>query len=108
MIQIRGASSINGSSEPLYIIDGTPIESGNISSIDGDATFSPIAGINPNDIESIEVLKDAASAAIYGSRAANGIVIITTKGGNKFEKMAPVVTLSHTSSIVPFHANWMR
>ena len=100
LIQIRGASSINGSSEPLYIIDGTPIESGNISSIDGDATFSPIAGINPNDIESIEVLKDAASAAIYGSRAANGIVIITTKGGNKFEKMAPVVTLSHTSSIV--------
>ena len=82
LIQIRGASSINGSSEPLYIIDGTPIESGNISSIDGDATFSPIAGINPNDIESIEVLKDAASAAIYGSRAAGGVILITTKRGS--------------------------
>ena len=83
-IKIRGASSINGGSEPLYIVDGVPIESENISSIDGDATFSPIAGINPSDIESIEVLKDASSAAIYGSRAANGIVMITTKGGNYF------------------------
>lgn len=99
-IKIRGASSINGGSEPLYIVDGVPIESENISSIDGDATFSPIAGINPSDIESIEVLKDASSAAIYGSRAANGIVMITTKGGNKFEKSKPIVTVSHTSSVV--------
>lgn len=99
-IKIRGASSINGSSEPLYIIDGVPMESGNISSIDGDATFSPLAQINPNDIESIEVLKDGASGAIYGSRAANGVVIITTKGGNKFGVMKPRISLDHTSSIV--------
>ncbi|MGV8095808.1 MAG: SusC/RagA family TonB-linked outer membrane protein [Mangrovibacterium sp.] len=99
-IKIRGASSINGSSEPLYIVDGVPIEGGNISSIDGDATFSSIANINPNDIESVEVLKDAASAAIYGSRAANGVIIITTKGGNKFESVKPTIAFSHTSSLV--------
>ena len=99
-IKIRGASSINGGSEPLYIIDGVPMESSNISSIDGDATFSPVASLNPNDIESIEVLKDAASGAIYGSRAANGVVIITTKGGNKFGAIRPRVTYDHTSSLV--------
>ena len=99
-ITIRGASSINGGSEPLYIIDGVPIDAGNINSIDNDATFSPISAINPNDIESIEVLKDAASAAIYGSRAANGVIIITTKGGNNLKLSAPTVTLNHTSSIV--------
>lgn len=99
-IKIRGASSISGGSEPLYIIDGVPMEAENISSIDGDASFSPIANLNPNDIESIEVLKDAASGAIYGSRAANGVVIITTKGGNKFGAMAPRATFDHTSSIV--------
>jgi TonB-dependent starch-binding outer membrane protein SusC len=99
-ISIRGASSLSGGSEPLYIIDGVPIESGNITSIDGDATFSPIAGLNPTDIESVEVLKDASSAAIYGSRAANGVILITTKGGNKLEIVKPTITLSHTSSLV--------
>ncbi len=99
-IKIRGASSINGGSEPLYIIDGVPMESDNISSIDGDASFSPIASLNPNDIESVEVLKDAASGAIYGSRAANGVVIITTKGGNKFGAISPRITYDHTSSLV--------
>lgn len=99
-IKIRGASSINGGSEPLYIIDGVPIESTNITSIDGDATFSPLASLNPNDIESIEVLKDAASGAIYGSRAANGVIIITTKGGNKFGSTKPRITYNHTSSLV--------
>lgn len=99
-IQIRGASSISGGSEPLYIIDGVPMDGENMSSITGDATFSPLASIDPNDIESIEILKDAASGAIYGSRAANGVVIITTKGGNRFEVMKPRITLSHTSSIV--------
>lgn len=98
-ITVRGASSVNGSSEPLYIIDGIPMESGNIVSIQGDATFSPIAGINPADIESIEVLRDAASAAIYGSRAANGVVIITTKGGNELKVQRPTITFNHTSSI---------
>lgn len=99
-IKIRGASSINGGSEPLYIIDGVPMEASNIQSIDGDATFSPLASINPNDIESIEILKDAASGAIYGSRAANGVVIITTKGGNKFGAIRPSIRYDHTSSLV--------
>ena len=98
-ITLRGGASINGSNEPLYIIDGIPIESGNISSISGDANFSPIAGINPSDIESIQVLRDAASAAIYGSRAANGVVIITTKGGNNLGVTRPQITINHTSSL---------
>ena len=99
-ITIRGASSINGSSAPLYIIDGVPIDAGNVSSLYSDASFSPISAINPNDIESIEVLKDAASAAIYGSRAANGVILITTKGGKNLTLSAPTVTVNHTSSIV--------
>lgn len=99
-VKIRGASSINGGSEPLYIVDGVPLESSNISSIDGDATFSPIASLNPNDIESVEVLKDAASGAIYGSRAANGVIIITTKGGSKFGAIKPRITFNHTSSFI--------
>ena len=98
-ITLRGGASINGSNEPLYIIDGIPIESGNISSISGDANFSPIAGINPSDIESIQVLRDAASAAIYGSRAANGVVIITTKGGNNLGVTRPRIAISHRSSV---------
>ena len=98
-ITLRGGASINGSNEPLYIIDGIPIESGNIASLSGDANFSPIAGINPSDIESIQVLRDAASAAIYGSRAANGVVIITTKGGNNLGVSRPQVTISHQSSL---------
>ena len=98
-ITLRGGASINGSNEPLYIIDGIPVESGNISSISGDANFSPIAGINPSDIESIQVLRDAASAAIYGSRAANGVVIITTKGGNNLGVTRPRITVSHRSSL---------
>ena len=98
-ITLRGGASINGSNEPLYIIDGIPIESGNIAAISGDANFSPIAGINPSDIESIQVLRDAASAAIYGSRAANGVVIITTKGGNNLGVTRPRITVSHRSSL---------
>ena len=75
-VRIRGTNSINGSSEPLYVIDGIQIaNSGGITDV------SPLSQINPNDIESIEVLKDASSTAIYGARAANGVVIITTKRG---------------------------
>ena len=67
-IQIRGASSITGNSNPLIVVDGYPIT-------------GTLASVNPNDVESIEVLKDAASAAIYGSRGANGVILITTKKG---------------------------
>ena len=109
-ITLRGASSINGSSEPLYIIDGVPVESANISTIGGDATFSPLAAINPADIESIDVLRDAASAAIYGSRAANGVVIITTKGGNEISIKRPTVTVAHRSgfAVISNHLSLMN
>lgn len=79
-IRIRGQGSISASSEPLYVVDGIPIASDNLS--DGSAeTSNPLATLNPNDIESVTVLKDAASTAIYGARAANGVILITTKGG---------------------------
>ncbi len=75
-VRIRGTNSINGNSEPLYVIDGIQISnSGGINDV------SPLSTINPNDIESVEVLKDASASAIYGARAANGVVLITTKRG---------------------------
>ncbi|MCR9229030.1 MAG: TonB-dependent receptor [Flavobacteriaceae bacterium] len=81
-LRIRGATSINGSNEPLYIVDGVQIETGStVSDAFGGQQNSALSSINPNDIESIEILKDAASAAIYGSRGSNGVVIITTKKG---------------------------
>ena len=81
-LQVRGSGSISGGNEPLYVIDGFPL-SVNASNT-GNGTFTtgnPLDNINPNDIESIDILKDAAAAAIYGSRASNGVVIITTKRG---------------------------
>ena len=86
-VRIRGIGSINASNEPLYVIDGIPITSGNgsISTTDfdnGERSANPLAAINPNDIESLVVLKDAASTAIYGARGANGVVLITTKSGS--------------------------
>jgi TonB-linked SusC/RagA family outer membrane protein len=80
-IQVRGAGSISAGNEPLYVIDGFPLESVGASSNGRFGSGNPLDNINPNDIEKIEVLKDAAAAAIYGSRAANGVVIITTKRG---------------------------
>lgn len=75
-VRIRGTNSINGSSEPLYIIDGIQISN------EGSVTDpSPLSTINPNDIESVEILKDASATAIYGARGANGVILITTKRG---------------------------
>lgn len=87
-MEVRGVASISGSSEPLYVIDGMPIESGSDMSAaqagrSFTQSFNPLAGLNPNDIESIEVLKDASATAIYGSRGANGVVMITTKTGKE-------------------------
>ncbi len=82
-VRIRGTSSINASSDPLYVVDGIPIQSNNLSSLGlGGGVTSPIADINPADIESMEILKDASATAIYGARAANGVVLITTKKGS--------------------------
>lgn len=80
-IQVRGAGSISAGNEPLYVIDGFPLAAASPNSSGNYASGNPLDNINPNDIESIQVLKDAASAAIYGSRAANGVVLITTKHG---------------------------
>ncbi len=88
-VNIRGVTSIGASSQPLYVIDGIPLVSRNNSALNSNIQpVNPLADINPNDIESISVLKDASAAAIYGSRGANGVIIITTKrgttGGTKF------------------------
>lgn len=80
-IQVRGTGSISAGNEPLYVLDGFPLASANPNSSGNYATGNPLDNINPNDIESIQVLKDASAAAIYGSRAANGVVLITTKKG---------------------------
>lgn len=80
-VRIRGAASINAGGEPLYVVDGVPLNDGTYSSGQGGATLNPLVDINPNDIESISVLKDAAAAAIYGSRGSNGVILITTKKG---------------------------
>jgi TonB-dependent starch-binding outer membrane protein SusC len=85
-INIRGTSSIRGNNDPLYVVDGVPLDGGGTSSsasgIEGVSTpKNPLIFLNPNDIESISILKDASSAAIYGSRGANGVIIITTKNG---------------------------
>lgn len=84
-VRIRGIGSITASSEPLYVIDGIPVTSGNISTLNDndDRSANVMAGINPNDIESVTVLKDASSTAIYGSRGANGVILITTKSGKQ-------------------------
>jgi len=78
-IRIRGIGSITASSAPLFVIDGMPVNTGDASSLTNSSNL--LASINPNDIESLSVLKDASAASIYGSRAANGVIIINTKKG---------------------------
>ncbi|MEJ0082422.1 MAG: TonB-dependent receptor plug domain-containing protein [Puia sp.] len=94
-VRIRGLNSISAGTDPLYVIDGFPVSndlknlqgSTDVVNIAGQASFQkapdPMSTINPDDIESVEVLKDASAAAIYGSRGSNGVVIITTKRGKK-------------------------
>jgi TonB-dependent starch-binding outer membrane protein SusC len=104
-IEIRGVSSISGSTQPLYVIDGVPIEqpdlnlngSSQISSLFGNnLTANPLSMLNPNDIESIEILKDAAATSLFGSRGANGVVVITTKRG-KIGK--PKIVFNYNQSV---------
>ncbi len=80
VVRIRGVASISSGTQPLYIVDGMPIYSGDVG---GYANANGLGDINPNDIESYDVLKDGAATAIYGSRAANGVILITTKKGKK-------------------------
>lgn len=92
-IRIRGGASLNASNDPLIVIDGVPMEIG--QGITGSG--NPLSLINPNDIETMTVLKDASSTAIYGSRASNGVILITTKKGIKGNK--PKITFSTTNSL---------
>ncbi len=80
-INIRGMGSFNASNSPLYVIDGVPVISGSINSISSDAGLDIMSTINSSDIENITIIKDAAAASLYGSRAANGVILITTKTG---------------------------
>lgn len=84
-IRVRGTNSLSLSSQPLYVIDGVPVTE--VSNLNyffyGNMHFNPLATLNSNDIESVEVLKDASAAALYGSRAGNGVVVITTKRGRE-------------------------
>ena len=102
-IRIRGTSSINGVQEPLWVLDGIPMEGNEIPAIDNlndidDIYQTSIAGLNPSDIENITVLKDAAATAIYGARAANGVIVITTKRGKAGR---PVVNFSTKLTYTP-------
>ena len=78
VIRIRGFNSISGSSYPLIVVDGVPVATGNYG---GTAASNPLSDINPSDIASMDILKDASATALYGSRAANGVILITTKHG---------------------------
>ena len=93
-IRIRGGNSVNASNEPLYVVDGFIYYKDASNSGTGlgaiESHLNPLATINPNDIESIEVLKDVSATAIYGSRGANGVILITTKKGNLGEKKAHI------------------
>ena len=92
-IRIRGGSSLQASNDPLIVIDGLPVSNDGIS-----GTSNPLSSINPNDIESFTVLKDASATAIYGSRASNGVIMITTKKGQNSGKM-PHVDADFTASL---------
>lgn len=102
-IKIRGLNSLTGNTEPLYVIDGIIVDSATEDTLDplsgGNSYLAPqggITGINPRDVESIEILKDASATAIYGSRGANGVVLITTKKGKAGETK---FNFSHTTTL---------
>ncbi len=102
-VRLRGVSSLSGSSEPLYVVDGMPLDGSGSSQ-------NPLAAFDPNDIVSMEVLNDASSASIYGSRASNGVILITTKKGSKvgsglylstFSKLQDYTAESTTLNTIP-------
>ncbi|TYZ10464.1 SusC/RagA family TonB-linked outer membrane protein [Hymenobacter lutimineralis] len=92
-IRIRGGSSLNASNDPLIVIDGVPVDNIGVK-----GASNPLALINPNDIESISVLKDASSTAIYGSRGSNGVIIVTTKRGLQGEKLRVSASTNYSIS----------
>jgi TonB-dependent starch-binding outer membrane protein SusC len=95
-VRIRGTNSISANSEPLYVIDGVPAFVGSSAS---SRSLNPLADLSPNDIESMEVLKDASATAIYGSRGANGVVLITTRRGRRGENRVQFESSVGTQSV---------
>ena len=93
-VRIRGGASLNASNDPLYIIDGLPVSNDGISGMS-----DPLSSINPEDIESFTVLKDASATAIYGSRASNGVIVITTKKGARNGNAVPQIAIDVTGSL---------
>lgn len=94
-IRIRGGTSINASNDPLIVIDGVPLDNGGVA-----GAANPLNLINPNDIESFVVLKDASATAIYGSRGANGVILITTKKGKGSDKIKVNLTTNNSLSTI--------
>ncbi len=117
-IQIRGATSVTGTNQPLFVVDGQPIDNTTISTAQGPSDFvgtgssvsqNRAADINPNDVESVEILKGAAASAIYGARAANGVVLITTKKGRPGQTrytLQSTSTLDRVSRTVPLQRSY--
>jgi TonB-linked SusC/RagA family outer membrane protein len=105
-IRVRGATSINAGNDPLYVVDGVFINNTSLQNIAQDRATSPLSDINPADIESIEVLKDASAIAIYGSRGANGVIIVTTKRGNYNQKTKIELNLSGGIGWAPKDKIW--
>jgi TonB-linked SusC/RagA family outer membrane protein len=105
-IRVRGATSINAGNDPLYVVDGVFINNTSLQNIAQDRATSPLSDINPADIESIEVLKDASAIAIYGSRGANGVIILTTKRGNYNQKTKIELNLSGGIGWAPKDKIW--
>ena len=104
-IRVRGATSINGSNDPLYVVDGVFINGNSLQTINtGGKATSPIADLSPADIESIEILKDAEATALYGSRGANGVVLVTTKRGNFGQK--PTITINASAGAAKAAKLW--
>jgi TonB-dependent starch-binding outer membrane protein SusC len=103
-IRIRGIGSINASSEPLWVLDGIPLNSGDVSRLT--TTANLLSTLNPNDIESVTVLKDAASSSIYGSRAANGVILVNTKKGKSGKTKFSFDTEIGQSSIAYFNEKY--
>lgn len=104
VVSIRGVGSINGSNEPLFVIDGIPVSNSDNSGVNGrfgGSVQNPLSMLNPNDIESIDVLKDAAATAIYGSRATNGVVMVTTKRGKKGQRTTVNLSASYGLQSLP-------
>ncbi|TGE08096.1 SusC/RagA family TonB-linked outer membrane protein [Hymenobacter fodinae] len=102
-IRIRGSNSVNASNDPLYVVDGVFINNTNLiaTGLGNQVSSNPLADLNPQDIESIEILKDANATAIYGSRGANGVVLITTKRGKAGDKTRITFNTYHAWSKAP-------